>query len=116
MPQSSCKSVQAVAPAGPQLSGTGLCGWPPVRADLALYPAGALQTGNLYAVSQFLCNASKSLSGTLADFLSPARMVIFGTLLTTINKPMFAMSGYVYASFGTVACLYWVTAGKVFDR
>lgn len=105
-----------MAPAGPQLSGTGLCGWPPVRADLALYPAGALQTGNLYAVSQFLCNASKSLSGTLADFLSPARMVIFGTLLTTINKPMFAMSGYVYASFGTVACLYWVTAGKVFDR
>lgn len=74
------------------------------------------RTGNLYAVSQFLCNASKSLSGTLADFLSPARMVIFGTLLTTINKPMFAMSGYVYASFGTVACLYWVTAGKVFDR
>ena len=108
--------MQAVAPAGPLLSGTGLCGWPPVRADLALYPAGALQTGNLYAVSQFLCNASKSLSGTLADFLSPARMVIFGTLLTTINKPMFAMSGYVYASFGTVACLYWVTAGKVFDR
>eukprot|EP00891_Asterochloris_glomerata_P008342 jgi/Astpho2/8342/fgenesh1_pg.00122_%23_79_t len=78
--------------------------------------AHLLQTGNLYAVSQFLCNASKSLSGTLADFLSPARMVIFGTLLTTINKPMFAMSGYVYASFGTVACLYWVTAGKVFDR
>jgi sugar phosphate permease len=74
------------------------------------------KTGNLYAISQFLCNASKSLSGTLADFLSPSRMIIFGTLLTTINKPMFAMSGYVYATFGTVACLYWVTAGKVFDR
>ncbi|KAK9807690.1 hypothetical protein WJX72_006202 [[Myrmecia] bisecta] len=72
--------------------------------------------GNLQAVSQFLCNASKSLSGTLADILSPARMVIFGTLLTTLNKPMFAMSGYVYATFGTVATLYWVTAGKVFDR
>jgi len=48
------------------------------------------QIGNLQAVAQFLCNASKSLSGTLADVLSPARMIIFGTVLTTLNKPMFA--------------------------
>ena len=75
-----------------------------------------LQIGNLQAVAQFLSNASKSLSGTLADVLSPARMIIFGTLLTTINKPMFALSGYVFASFGTVVCLYWVTFAKVFDR
>ena len=75
-----------------------------------------LQIGNLQAMAQFLSNASKSLSGTLADVLSPARMIIFGTLLTTINKPMFAMSGYVFASFGTVVCLYWVTFAKVFDR
>ena len=72
--------------------------------------------GNLQAIAQFLCNASKSLSGTLADVLSPARMILVGTLLTTLNKPMFALSGYVYASFGTVATLYWITAGKVFDR
>lgn len=72
--------------------------------------------GNLQAMAQFLSNASKSLSGTLADILSPARMIIFGTLLTTINKPMFAASGYVFASFGTVTCLYWVTFAKVFDR
>lgn len=75
-----------------------------------------LQIGNLQAMAQFLSNASKSLSGTLADILSPARMIIFGTLLTTINKPMFALSGYVFASFGTVVCLYWVTFAKVFDR
>lgn len=72
--------------------------------------------GNLQAMAQFLSNASKSLSGTLADILSPARMIIFGTLLTTINKPMFALSGHVFASFGTVVCLYWVTFAKVFDR
>ena len=52
-------------------------------------------------------------SGTLADLLSPARLVIFGTLLTTLNKPMFAGSGYIYATYGTVATLYWVTAAKV---
>ena len=67
-------------------------------------------------MAQFLSNASKSLSGTLADILSPARMIIFGTLLTTINKPMFALSGYIFASFGTVVCLYWITFAKVFDR
>ena len=67
-------------------------------------------------MAQFLSNAAKSLSGTLADILSPARMIIFGTLLTTINKPMFAMSGYVAASFGTVVALYWITFAKVFDR
>ena len=70
-----------------------------------------LQIGNLQALAQFLSNASKSLSGTLADILSPSRMIIFGTLLTTLNKPMFAASGYIYATFGTVITLYWVTAG-----
>ncbi len=43
-------------------------------------------------------------------------MVIFGTLLTTINKPMFALAGSVYGALGTTACLYWITFGKVFDR
>ena len=52
------------------------------------------------------------LAGTLADLLSPARLVIFGTLLTTLNKPMFAASGYVFATFGTVSTLYWITAAK----
>lgn len=43
-------------------------------------------------------------------------MVIFGTLLTTINKPMFAASGWLYSAFGATACLYWITFGKIFDR
>ena len=51
-------------------------------------------------------------AGTLADILSPSRLVIFGTLLTTLNKPMFAASGYVFATFGTVSTLYWITAAK----
>jgi hypothetical protein len=56
------------------------------------------------------------VSGILADLLTPAKMVIFGTLLTTINKPMFAASGWVYTTFGAAACLYWITFGKIFDR
>lgn len=72
--------------------------------------------GNLQAIAQFLSKASGSVSGVFADILSPARMVIFGTLLTTINKPMFAASGVVYSTFGAIACLYWITFGKIFDR
>ena len=72
--------------------------------------------GNLQAIAQFLSKASGSVSGILADLLSPAKMVVFGTLLTTINKPMFAASGAIYASFGAMACLYWITFGKIFDR
>ncbi len=41
------------------------------------------------------------------------RMVILGTVLTTLAKPMFAASGAVYAGLGTVACLYWITFAKV---
>ena len=72
--------------------------------------------GNLQAIAQFLSKASGSVSGIFADILSPARMVIFGTLLTTINKPMFAASGVIYSTFGAIACLYWITFGKIFDR
>ena len=72
-----------------------------------------MQIGNLQAIAQLLCNLSKSVSGTLADILSPAKMVVFGTLLTTINKPMFAMSGWVFAGYGTTATLYWITAGML---
>lgn len=80
------------------------------------HPTPTPQIGNLQAVAQFLSKASGSVSGTAADLLTPARMVIFGTLLTTINKPMFAASGAVYAGFGASACLYWITFGKIFDR
>eukprot|EP00890_Picochlorum_soloecismus_P006851 jgi/Picsp_1/991/NSC_04475-R1_major facilitator superfamily mfs_1 len=88
---------------------------------LPVYMSDVLQMsnskiGNLQAVAQFLSKASGSLSGILADILSPAKMVIIGTLLTTINKPMFAASGVVYGTFGAMACLYWITFGKIFDR
>ena len=65
------------------------------------------------ACHQNLLKNKHLTAGTLADLLSPARLVIFGTLLTTLNKPMFAGAGAVYASFGTVATLYWITAAKV---
>ena len=80
---------------------------------LQTYLMDYMQIGNLQALAQFLSNMCKSVSGTLADILSPARMIIIGTLLTTINKPMFALSGAVYATYGTVATVYWVTAGML---
>lgn len=50
-----------------------------------------LQIGNLQGAAQLLSKASGSLSGTAADLLSPARMVVIGTLLTALCKPMFAL-------------------------
>lgn len=41
------------------------------------------------------------------------RMVIFGTLLTAVSKPMFALSGAVYTALGITACLSWITFAKV---
>ena len=76
----------------------------------------APQIGNVQAVAQFLSNLTKSVSGTVGDLLSPARMVIFGTLLTTLNKPMFAASGWVFAWSGSVGTAYWITSAKVWPH
>ncbi len=71
------------------------------------------QLGNLQALSHFLARLTSSLSGTLADLLSPRRMVILGTLLNTLGKPMLALSGAVHAALGTAACQYWIAFAKV---
>lgn len=80
---------------------------------LALLPAPAPQIGNLQGAAQLLAKLSGSVSGTLADLVSPARMVILGAALTALNKPMYAASGAVAALAGTTACLYWVAGAKV---
>lgn len=69
--------------------------------------------GALHALLQFVARASGVISGRLADILSPARMVILGTLLTALCKPMFAVVGWVEALLGTAACVSWITFAKV---
>lgn len=59
-----------------------------------------LQIGNLQGAAQLLSKAAGSLSGTAADLLSPARMVLIGTLLTTLCKPMFALRCAAAAALG----------------
>jgi hypothetical protein len=73
--------------------------------------------GSIQALSQLLCQVSKSFSGVLGDVLgSQIKILIFGTTLTAACKPMFAASTLVFASFGAVACLWCITIGKLMDR
>ncbi|GAB4814639.1 hypothetical protein N2152v2_001685 [Parachlorella kessleri] len=74
------------------------------------------EIGNLQGLAHFLARITSSLSGTLADVLSPARMVVLGTLLNTLNKPMLAFSGAVHGFLGASACRYWIALAKAFDR
>jgi hypothetical protein len=69
--------------------------------------------GQLQALLQFLAKASGIVSGRLSDVLSPARMVVLGTLLTALCKPMFGLVGAVHAMLGSTACVTWIASAKV---
>jgi hypothetical protein len=69
--------------------------------------------GNLHGLLQFLARASGVVSGRMADILSPARMVIIGTAMTAMAKPMFGACGIVHAALGVTACWYWIAGLKV---
>eukprot|EP00887_Chlorella_sp_A99_P000958 scaffold5.g958.t1 len=68
--------------------------------------------GNLHALLQFLSRASGIISGRLADVFTPAHMVLAGTLLTALVKPMFGLTGVVYGALGTAACVSWISFAK----
>ncbi|KAL4436676.1 hypothetical protein ABPG75_003815 [Micractinium tetrahymenae] len=72
--------------------------------------------GALQGSAQLLSKASGSLSGTLADLLSPARVLLVGAALSFANKPMYAAAGWVAATAGATACAYWILFAKLFDR
>ena len=53
----------------------------------------------------------------MGDLLkSQVKILIFGTALTALCKPMFAGSSFIFAAFGGTACLWWITTGKLMDR
>jgi hypothetical protein len=73
--------------------------------------------GGIQALSQLLCQVSKSFSGILGDVLgSQVKILVLGTALTVACKPMFAASSIVFTSFGAAACLWCITVGKLMDR
>ena len=44
------------------------------------------------------------------------RVLVFGTFMTLLCKPMFVMLSSVYGLFGATACLYWFFFAKLLDR
>lgn len=73
--------------------------------------------GSVQALSQLLCQISKSFSGVMGDVLgSQVKILMFGTFMTVLSKPFFAASQLVYTGFGAAACLWCITVGKLLDR
>ena len=73
--------------------------------------------GSVQALSQLLCQISKSFSGVMGDLLgSQVKILLFGTVMTAVSKPMFAASQLVFVGFGAGACLWCITVGKLMDR
>lgn len=73
--------------------------------------------GALQGIAQFLCQFTKGISGIAGDFLgSQERVLIFGSFLTLLCKPMFAMLSNVYFMFGASTAMYWFFVAKLMDR
>lgn len=73
--------------------------------------------GSVQALSQLLCQISKSFSGVMGDVLgSQVKILLFGTFMTALSKPLFAASQLVFVGFGAAACLWCITVGKLIDR
>jgi Na+/melibiose symporter-like transporter len=76
-----------------------------------------IKIGAVQGIAQFLCQFTKGVSGIAGDILgSQERVLVFGTLLTLICKPMFAMLSSVYVVFGASAAMYWFFIAKLMDR
>jgi MFS family permease len=80
-------------------------------------PSVMQRIGSVQALSQLLCQFSKSFSGVMGDVLgSQSKILIFGTAMTVASKPLFAVSSLVFSTFGAGACLWCITIGKLVDR
>ena len=81
------------------------------------FPSPLQRIGSVQALSQLLCQISKSFSGVMGDILgSQVKILMFGTFMTVLSKPLFAASQLVYTGFGAAACLWCITVGKLLDR
>ncbi|KAG1657019.1 hypothetical protein FOA52_012045 [Chlamydomonas sp. UWO 241] len=73
--------------------------------------------GAVQGLAQFLCQITKGVSGVAGDLLgSQVRVLVFGTAMTLLCKPMFVALSSVYAVAGATACLYVFFFAKLMDR
>ena len=76
-----------------------------------------MKIGAVQGIAQFLCQFTKGVSGIAGDVLgSQERVLVFGSLLTLLCKPMFAMLSNVYFMFGASTAMYWFFVAKLMDR
>lgn len=76
-----------------------------------------MKIGAVQGIAQFLCQFTKGISGIAGDVLgSQERVLMFGSLLTLLCKPMFAMLSNIYVMFGASTAMYWFFVAKLMDR
>ncbi len=76
-----------------------------------------MKIGAVQGIAQFLCQFTKGVSGIAGDVLgSQERVLMFGSLLTLLCKPMFAILSNVYFMFGASTAMYWFFVAKLMDR
>jgi len=76
-----------------------------------------MKIGVVQGIAQFLCQFTKGVSGIAGDLLgSQERVLVFGSLLTLLCKPMFALLSNVYFMFGASTAMYWFFVAKLMDR
>ena len=77
----------------------------------------SMKIGAVQGIAQFLCQFTKGVSGIVGDVLgSQERVLVFGTFMTLMCKPMFAMLSNVYVAFGASFAVYWFFVAKLMDR
>lgn len=77
----------------------------------------SMKIGAVQGIAQFLCQFTKGVSGIAGDILgSQERVLVFGTFMTLLCKPMFAMLSNVYVAFGASFAIYWFFIAKLMDR
>ena len=88
---------------------------------LPLYLTGELglslgRIGQLESLSMLLQKLSNFGSGVAGDLWSHKRLLVFGSVLFALGRPMFAMTGPVYAAYGAAGVLWWVSAARLIDK
>ena len=77
----------------------------------------SIKIGAVQGLAQFLCQFTKGASGIVGDMLgSQERVLVFGTFMTLLCKPMFAMLSNVHVACGASFAMYWFFVAKLMDR
>lgn len=84
-----------------------------LREDLGLSLGRIGQLESLSLLVQKLANFG---SGVAGDLWSHRRLLLLGSILFALARPMFAATGLVHAAWGAAGVLWWVSLARLVDK